>query len=159
MCTDRPQLRVLLDHLVPGYQLQLGNINQTIKEKDNTIMKDRTNDIIISGHNLNLTVALKRMVIEKVSKLFEHENHIIRVRVELSSDQAVGSPFHAKGMIEIRGKTLVADVASDDLYKSIDLLENKLDRMLRRRSRIRVLKRKHTHDVEIPAAIPKAQSA
>jgi ribosome-associated translation inhibitor RaiA len=31
-------------------------------------MKDRTNDIIISGHNLNLTPALKRMVIEKVSK-------------------------------------------------------------------------------------------
>lgn len=122
-------------------------------------MKDRTNDIIISGHNLELTDALKRMVIEKVSKLFEHENHIVRVRVELSSGQGVSKAYHAKGLIEIRGKDLIADVASDDLYKSIDLLESKLDRMLRRRSRLRVLKRKQPHDVEIPAALPKVQSA
>jgi putative sigma-54 modulation protein len=122
-------------------------------------MKDRTNDIIISGHNLDLTPALKKMVIDKVSKLFEHENHIIRIRVELSTDQTNSNSFHAKGKIEIKGKPLIADAASDDLYKSIDQLENKLDRMLRRRSRLRVLKRKQPHDVEIPAAIPKAQSA
>ena len=122
-------------------------------------MKDRTNDIIISGHNLDLTPALKKMVIEKVSKLFEHENHIIRIRVELSTDQTNSNAFHAKGKIEIKGKPLIADAASEDLYKSIDLLENKLDRMLRRRSRLRVIKRKQPHDVEIPANIPKAQSA
>jgi putative sigma-54 modulation protein len=122
-------------------------------------MKDRTNDIIISGHNLDLTAALKRMVIEKVSKLFEHENHIIRIRVELSQDQGTKPSFHAKGLIEIRGKDLIADAESEDLYKSIDLLENKLDRMLRRRSRLRVKKRKQTHGVEIPADIPKAKSA
>lgn len=121
--------------------------------------EDRTNDIIISGHNLDLTEALKRMVIEKVSKLFEHEKNIIRIRVELSSDQSNEKPYHAKGLIEIRGKDLIANVASDDLYKSIDLLESKLDRMLRRRSRLRVLKRKHPHNVEIPAMIPKAHSA
>ncbi len=122
-------------------------------------MKDRTNDIIISGNNLDLTPAIKNMVIEKVSKLFIHENHILRIRVELSADKAVGKSYHAQGMIEIRGKPLVADAASDDLYKSIDQLENKLDRMLRRRSRMRIAKRKHTHDVEIPAEIPKAQTA
>lgn len=122
-------------------------------------MKDRTNDIIISGHNLDLTEALKKMVIEKVSKLFDHENQIIRIRVELSSIPTNHNAFHAKGLIEIRGKDLIANVGSDDLYKSIDLLERKLDRMLRRRSRLRVLKRKQPHDVEIPAEIPKAQSA
>ena len=122
-------------------------------------MNDRTNDIIISGNNLDLTPALKRMVIDKVSKLFEHENHIIRIRVDLSSDHVVGNSYHAKGMIEIRGKPLVADAASEDLYKSIDLLENKLDRMLRRRSRLRVVKRKQPHGVDIPANIPKAQTA
>lgn len=123
-------------------------------------MKDRTNDIIISGHNLDLTEALKNMVIEKVSKLFDHENHIIRIRVELSTRQANHSREHlAKGYVEIKGKDLVANVSSEDLYKSIDLLESKLDRMLRRRSRLRVLKRKQPHEVDIPAVIPKAQSA
>ena len=122
-------------------------------------MKDRTSDIIISGHNLDLTEALKRMVIEKVSKLFDHENHIVRIRVELSASQVNTNAFHAKGLIEIRGKDLVADVGSEDLYKSIDLLESKLDRMLRRRSRLRVLKRKQPHGVDIPAALPKVQTA
>ena len=121
--------------------------------------EDRTNGIIISGHNLDLTEALKSMVNEKVSKLFEHAKNIIRIRVELSSDQTNDKPYHAKGLIEIRGKDMIANVASEDLYKSIDLLESKLDRMLRRRSRLRILKRKHTHDVEIPAMIPKAHSA
>jgi putative sigma-54 modulation protein len=122
-------------------------------------MKDRTNDIIISGHNLELTDALKRMVIEKVSKLFDHENHIVRVRVELSLGQGADKGYNAKGLIEIRGRDLVANVESDDLYKSIDLLESKLDRMLRRRSRLRVLKRKQPHEVDIPAVLPKVQSA
>lgn len=122
-------------------------------------MKDRTNDIIISGNNLDLTPAIKKMVIEKVSKLFNHENHILRIRVELSADHVVDKAYHAKGMIEIRGKPMIADAASDDLYKSIDQLENKLDRMVRRRSRLRVAKRKRPHDVEIPAEIPKAQTA
>lgn len=123
-------------------------------------MNDRTNDIIISGHNLDLTDALKAMVIEKLSKLFEHENHIIRIRVELSTEQGTSSKeYLAKGMIQIKGPDLIANVTSEDLYKSIDLLEAKLDRMLRRRSRIRVLKRKQKHDVDIPAVIPKAQSA
>jgi putative sigma-54 modulation protein len=123
-------------------------------------MNDRTNDIIISGHNLDLTGALKQMVIEKLSKLFEHENHIIRIRVELSTEQGTSNKeYQAKGMIQIKGPDLIANVTSDDLYKSIDLLEAKLDRMLRRRSRIRVLKRKQKHEVDIPAVIPKARSA
>jgi len=124
-------------------------------------MNDRANDIIISGNNIDLTNALKAMVIEKVSKLFDHENHIIRIRIELCAEQVAHSKkeFLCKGIVLIKGKDLVANVASDDLYKSIDLLENKLDRMLRRRSRLRVLKRKKPHGVEIPADIPKVQSA
>lgn len=124
-------------------------------------MKDRTNDILISGDNLSLTGSLKNMVIEKVTKLFEHEPQILRIRVELSQDQqSRGNPdFIAKGIIEIRGKDLVASVSSEDSYKSIDLLAEKLDRMLRRRSRLRVLKRKQPHDVDIPAILPKVQQA
>ena len=39
--------------------------------------------------------------------------------------------------------------------QSIDELSNKLDRMLRRRSRLRKVKRNHPHDVDIPAELPK----
>ena len=121
-------------------------------------MKDKGNSIILSGNNLELTDALKYIVGEKMQKLFAHETHILRLRIELSQHTCSTGrdEFAAKGLIEIKGPDLVATVKSNDLYKSIDLLENKLDRMLRRRSRLRVLKRKQTHAVEIPADIPKA---
>lgn len=124
-------------------------------------MKENTKDIIISGNNMDLTEALKSTVVDKVSKLFEHEGQIIRMRVELGVEQAAHNEkcFAAKGHIEIRGKDLFANVKDADLYRAIDSLVTKMDRMLRRRSRLRVLKRKHTHEVEIPAHIPKAQMA
>ena len=124
------------------------------------MINDRSKDIIISGSHLDLTEALKQIVMEKLTKLFEHENQIIRIRVELSVSQPNhAKAFQARGHIEIAGKDLIANVSSEDLYKSIDLLEQKLDRMLRRRSRLRVLKRKRPHEVDIPAVLPKVQPA
>lgn len=124
-------------------------------------MKDISNDMIISGHNLELTDSLKHMVHEKMRKLFDHETHIqrLRVEVEFNPNSTRQNEFCAKGHIEIKGRPLIAQVESDDMYKSIDLLELKLDRMLRRRSRLRVVKRKKTHPVDLPALIPKATSA
>lgn len=118
------------------------------------------NDIIISGNHLDLTDALKQAVYDKMDKLFRHESHIIRLRVELEYNQNIShqKEFIAKGHIEINGPTIVVSVESEDLYKSIDLLSTKLDRQLRRRSRLRKVKRKDTHDVEIPASIPKSSA-
>jgi ribosome-associated translation inhibitor RaiA len=48
----------------------------------------------------------------------------------------------AKGHLELKGTTITISSASDDLYKSIDDLVNKLDRGLRRRSRLKKVKRK-----------------
>ena len=124
-------------------------------------MKDRLNDVIISSHNLELTPALKQIVLDKVEKLFEHESHIIRIRVELcfESQASREKAFVAKGHIEIKGKPMICTEQTNDLYKSIDQLVIKLDRMRRRRARRRVLERKHPRDIEIPAQIPKTQMA
>lgn len=118
----------------------------------------KQHDVIISGVHLELTEALKNMVHEKVEKLFEHEDRIIRMRVELEYNQNITreKEFIAKGHLEVRGNDHVVSVETDDLYKSIDLMVQKLDRMLRRRSRLDKVKRKHPHSIDIPAAIPKA---
>lgn len=125
-------------------------------------MTERNNDLIISGVHLDLTEALKNIVTEKVDRLFRHESQIIRIRVELEYNSHANShanEYIAHGHIEINGPDMVVSAESDDLYKSIDLLINKLDRMIRRRSRLRKVKRKNPHDVEIPALIPKASVA
>ncbi|MFP4281153.1 MAG: ribosome hibernation-promoting factor, HPF/YfiA family [Opitutales bacterium] len=123
-------------------------------------MKDTDNALILSGTNFSLTGAIKRTVQEKMQKLFDHETKILRLRVDLRRETSSkgGEPqYRAQGIIEIKGPDLVANVSTNDVYKSIDQLEDKLDRMLRRRSRLRVLKRKKAQQVEIPAALPKVE--
>ncbi len=119
----------------------------------------KQHDVIISGLNMHLTDSIRNVVHEKSEKLFEHEDHIIRMRVELEYDSHQTShqkEFIAKGQLEVRGNDHFATAATDDMYKSIDEMVNKLDRMLRRRSRLKKVKRKDTHMVDIPAEIPKA---
>ncbi len=124
-------------------------------------MKNNDHELIISGVHLELTQELKDIVHEKIEKLFRHEERILRIRVELEFNSTVTkqNQFIAKGHIEIYSKPMVVSEASDDIYKSIDLVVTKLDRMLRRRSRLKKVKRKHPHEIDIPAEIPKIQSA
>ena len=118
-------------------------------------------DVIITGRHIELTDSLKNIVNEKTEKLFNHEQHIIRIRVELEYNQNVTNlkEFIAKGHIEMRGPGLNVTAETEDLYKSVDDMVNKLDRMLRRKHRMSKVKRKDTHRVDIPADIPKVASA
>ncbi|MEO0796618.1 MAG: ribosome-associated translation inhibitor RaiA [Verrucomicrobiota bacterium] len=120
-----------------------------------------TKEVIISGVHLDLTDSIKNIVREKAEKLFNHEDRIIRLRVELETNSHKGNQdeFIAKGHIEINGPPMVVSASSEDLYKSIDKMIHKLDRKLRRRSRLYKVKRKNTHGVEIPAELPKVEVA
>lgn len=114
---------------------------------------NRQNDheLIVSGIHLELTPSLKTFVRDKSTRLFRHEESIIRLRVELEYDskQSVGTRFKAKGHIAIHGPDMNAVVESDECHKAISLLIDKLDRMLRRRSRLFKVKR---HQGQTPQA-------
>lgn len=114
--------------------------------------------IIVRGIHLDLTEALKNITVQKGAKLLRHNEHIIRLRIDLELDKTRGTndQFIAKGHIEIGGPDLLASVASDDAYKSLDLLIDKLDRLLRRRHTLRKDKRNHPHGIELDAELPKA---
>ena len=118
---------------------------------------DLTAKLILSGIHLDLTDALRQSVAHKTARLIRYGEHIIRLRVALEHDKTrgVGDQFIAKALIEIRGPDLVASVASDDCYKSIDLLVDKLDRLLLRRHGKEKDKRNHPHSVELTDALPK----
>lgn len=119
------------------------------------------NELIISGRHLELTDSLKYFVKEKMDKLFRHEDRILRIRVELEAEklQTKETVFRAKGIIEITGPDMVASETSEEMHKSIDLLVSKLDRMIRRRARLKKVKRNHPHSVDIPADLPKVAPA
>ena len=62
----------------------------------------KQHDIIITGLNMELTEAIKNMVREKAEKLFDHDDHIIRMRVELEYDPHQSThqrEFIAKGQL------------------------------------------------------------
>ena len=114
-----------------------------------------SHELIISGIHLELTEALKENVRQKMERLFKHETRIIRLRIELEHSICKDhtGEFIAKGHIVLTGPEIMVRVASDDLYKSTDLLVDKLDRKLRRRSRLMKVKRRHPHEIEIPTAL------
>lgn len=123
-------------------------------------MKADTNphEIIVSGIHVELTAALKAYVVEKMQRLFSHEDRIVRIRVDIEFDdrKAKEDRFTAKALLQISGPDAMISVTSDDAYKSIDFLVDKLDRALRRRSRLHKVKRNHPHEVEFDIALPKA---
>mgnify|MGYP006269162235 CR=1 FL=1 len=99
--------------------------------------------IVLSGVHLELTDAIKAYVTSKAERLLRHNPRILRIDFELerggSRDHA--ADFSAGAQIVIAGPDIVAKVESDDLYKSVDLLIDKLDRALRRRHRYDKVKR------------------
>jgi putative sigma-54 modulation protein len=113
--------------------------------------------IITQGIHMDLTDALKAAVVNKCERLFRHQERIIRVRVYLEYDKRrTGKPhFIAKGHIEIGGPDMVVTMESEDAYKAIDMMAQKLDRLLRVRASAHKKKRLHPRTVDLAAVLPK----
>lgn len=91
--------------------------------------------LILQGIHLHLTEAMKAMITAKAEKLLRHEPNIVRIRIDVEPHHNAGlKTFEAKGHIEIGGPDRHVSVTSDDAYKAVDELIDKLDRQLRKRS-------------------------
>lgn len=113
--------------------------------------------VIVSAIHFDLTPSLKTFVRQKVERLFRHEEHVSRIRLELEFEKRHGSSWLvAKGHIHGHGWNLNASVGTDECHKSILLLIDKLDRMLHQRAIFRKESRNHPHGIELAAALPKA---
>ncbi|MFI5337816.1 MAG: ribosome hibernation-promoting factor, HPF/YfiA family [Opitutales bacterium] len=117
-------------------------------------------EVIVSGIHLELTPSLKTYVSEKAERLFRHDNHIVRMRVELECDRKHDREhkFIAKARLERRGPDIVCSADTDEMYKSVDLLIDLVDQALRRRHGQHKDRRNHPHaveweDVTLPKAI------
>ncbi len=95
---------------------------------------------LIRGVHLELSPALHQAALLKASRLLRHNQRIDRIRLDLEHDHTRENAlaFKATGRLEVGGPDLVAHAASENAYKSIDLLVDKLDGLLRRRHQKRV---------------------
>ena len=81
----------------------------------------------ISGHQLEVTDALRDYIGEKLSRLERHFDKITNVQIILEVEklkQKIEATLH------IAGGEVVANAEHEDMYAAIDLLADKLDRQL-----------------------------
>lgn len=79
------------------------------------------------GQQIEVTPALREYVESKLARLARHYDHPFDVRTQLSLDK----PDHrAEATVNVAGRTLHADASAIDMYAAIDLLADKLDRLL-----------------------------
>ena len=85
--------------------------------------------VTVIGKNINVTPALKEMVEKKISKLDRYFSPEIEARATLTV-QKNNQIFEVT--IPFNGVILRCEESSEDMYKSIDLVENKLERQIRK---------------------------
>lgn len=83
--------------------------------------------IIVSGHHLDITPALRDYVNNKFAKLERHYDQITNTDVTLTIEK---QSQKAEANIHVAGADLFAACESDNMYSAIDTLTNKLDRQL-----------------------------
>lgn len=107
--------------------------------------------LLLRGIHLTLTDGLRAALHTKAERLFRHEPRIDRIRIDLERDATRGHEvFVAKGHIEIGGPDLIASVSAAQGYEAVDLLMDKLDRLLRRRAlTFKARRHRRASDVEL----------
>lgn len=90
--------------------------------------------LVVKGKNIDVTPALKDFITKKLSKLDKYAHHIVEIMVEMhveknpriSANQIVDVNIFANGAV------LRAEEASHDMYASIDMVLDKLERQMKK---------------------------
>ncbi|WP_044872094.1 ribosome-associated translation inhibitor RaiA [Pseudomonas sp. LFM046] len=81
----------------------------------------------ISGHQLDVTDALRNYVVEKFDRLERHFDRITNVQVIMQVEKL---KQQIEATLHVAGGEVVANAEHEDMYAAIDLLTDKLDRQL-----------------------------
>jgi len=93
-------------------------------------------NIDITGHQIQVTEALKNHIHEKFARLERHFDRVMDVHVVLEVEKLNQK---AEATVQINGGSLFAEDTQADMYAAIDGLIDKLDRQLVKH------KEKHQH--------------
>ena len=89
-------------------------------------------NLIISGHHLEVTPAIRAYVQNKLDRIVRHFDQVIDMNVILTVDNLTEKEKRQKAEITLRvsGKSIYVESVSEDLYAAIDTLIDKLDRQV-----------------------------
>jgi len=83
--------------------------------------------VIVTGHHLEVTDALKAHIDAKFEKLARHFDNVTDVHVILSVEKLVQK---AEATLQLSGAKLFAEDSQEDMYAAIDAMVDKLDRQI-----------------------------
>ena len=79
------------------------------------------------GQQLEVTPALREYVDNKLQRIDRHFDQPIEIRVQLGLRKP---DHHAEATLTDPGRTLHADATGENMYAAIDVLADKLDRLI-----------------------------
>jgi putative sigma-54 modulation protein len=97
-------------------------------------------NLILTGHQLTITPAIRDYVGSKLTRVTRHFDHVIDVNVVMSVEKL---RHKIEANLHTRGKDIHVEAVEPDMYAAIDALADKLDRqVLRHKEKLAV----HRHD-------------
>jgi putative sigma-54 modulation protein len=100
-------------------------------------------NIIVAGRNIEVSEALRARVTEKVGRLANHFEHVQKAQVWLRVEPHPGRNQMVEVTVWGDGLVLRGEEASQDMYASIDLVVDKLNKQISK-FRSRVITRRRT---------------
>lgn len=83
--------------------------------------------VIVTGHHLEITEALRANIDTKFAKLARHFDNVTDVHVILSVEKLMQK---AEATLQLRGTKFFAEDHQEDMYVAIDNMVDKLDRQI-----------------------------
>lgn len=81
----------------------------------------------VTGHHLEITPALRDYVTNKFTRISNHFDHVIDIKVTMSVEKLAQK---VEATLHVPGNDLHAEAANDNMYSAIDMLTDKLDRQV-----------------------------
>ena len=90
--------------------------------------------VIVTGRNLDLTPSLKDYLLDKLQRSQKHFDHPLDITALLSvaKNPSIAHNQTAEVTIKVNGNIIRGEESTENMYASIDLVANKIERQLRK---------------------------
>jgi putative sigma-54 modulation protein len=85
--------------------------------------------LTVTGHHLEITPPIQGYVEKKLDRIVRHFDQVLEVHCTLTVEKLT---HKAEATLHVRGGNIHADAAEADMYAAIDLLADKLDRLVKK---------------------------
>ena len=100
----------------------------------NPLIKEQGMNLKITGINIDVTAAMREHIAKKLERINRHAEDVISIAVTLTVEKL---NHKAEADVHLAGSNLHVETVESDMYAAVDVLMDKLDRM--------VLKHKEKH--------------